>query len=60
MPRAATCGYREWFPVGIAGEKVLLAVPSMWSLPQAEHLVYLLLLEKGDEGIDMEESKYAC
>ena len=39
---------------------MLLAVPSLWSLPQVEHLVYLLLLEKGYGGIDTKESKYVC
>ena len=39
---------------------MLLAFSALWSLPHIEHLVYLLLLEKGDGGIDKEESKYAC
>ena len=60
MPRAASCGYLEWVPVGVAGEKMLLVLPSLWSLPHIEHLVYILLLDKGDQGIDTEESKYAC
>ncbi len=59
MPRVATVGYREWVPVGIAGEKVSLAFPTLWGLPKIDHLVILLMLEKGDGRVDTEDSKYA-
>ena len=60
MPGAATCGYRVWVLVGVAGEKVALTFPSFWGLPEIEHLVYFLLLHKGDRGVKSEESKYAA
>ena len=36
-----------------------MVCPTLWGLPQIEHLAYLLLLEKGDEGVDTEETKNA-
>jgi hypothetical protein len=39
---------------------VSLACPEVWGFPHIEHLIYLLLLDKGDGGVDTEESKDAC
>ena len=38
----------------------MFTFPALWGLPLIEHLVYFLLLEKGDGGVKAEESKYAA
>ena len=48
VPGAVTCGYRMRVLVGVAGEQEVVATfPSLWGLPEIEHLVYFLLLQKG-------------
>ena len=41
-------GYRMLVLVGVAGEEVAVTFPSLWGLPEIEHLVYFLTLKKGD------------
>ena len=48
VPGAATCGYRMLVLVGVAGEEVVVTLPSLWGLPEIKHLVYFLLMQKGD------------
>ena len=59
VPRAATGGYPKRVPVGFAGERVVFTFLALWGFPYIEHLVDLLLLEKGDGGVEAEESDYA-
>ena len=46
--RAATSGYRVRVLIEIAGAEVLLIFPSMGCLPEVEHPIYFLMLQKGD------------
>ena len=41
-------------PGEVAGEEVVVTFPSLWGLPEIEHLVYFLLLQKGDLGVESE------
>jgi hypothetical protein len=59
MPRATTCGYFGWATVGVAGGEVSGLFPTVGGLPEAKHLIYLMLLEKRDGRVDPEESKDA-
>ena len=46
--------------IGVAGEEVAATFPSLWGLPEIVHLVYFLLLQKGDRGVRSEQTKYAA
>ncbi len=59
VPRAATCGYRGWVRIGVTGVEVSGLFPTVGGLPEAQPLVYLLLLEEGYGRIDPEEAKDA-
>ncbi len=48
VPGAAAGGYRVRVLIGIAGEEVSVFFPSMWCLPEVGHLIYFLLMQKGD------------
>ena len=39
---------------------MVVTFPSLWGLPEIEHLVYFMLLKQGDRGVKAEESKYAA
>ena len=54
VPGAASRGFRMRVLVGVAGEEVVVTFPSLWSLPEIDHLVYFLLMQKGDRGVESE------
>ena len=59
VQRAGACGYRRWVFIGVTGVEVFGLFPAVWGLSEAQHLVYLLLMEEEYKRADPKETKDA-
>ena len=55
MPRAATCGDHGGILVRFAWSEVSWLFPLVGGLSKVNYIIYLVLLEEGDGGVNSEE-----